>query len=753
MDILWFLLAVFGLGVTVAREELCLIVLGPYPDHTTGLRPGWNGGPAVIPAARLAAETINNQTNVLPRYTLRLLEGDSGCDVESKAVISLAQTVFHGSPAGCSAVGIVGPACTGATTVVGGLLARDATSLLSISPSATSPELEESNPYHNTYRLLSSSMDYVRLYSELIQYNEWDNVAALYDSSRKYFLSTFYEFHDAVDVSYFSPVSKNNIPLGDIHLNHRVIFMFVGAELARIILCLAHHFHPSLNYPVHQWIFHDRTEDQLWQKVAFSYAGKAYSCSRQQMMQATDGVILNVYRLKRESDTVNTDVGFTLQDFYPPYQQKLSQHLEELNLTGEDYIATAEDWAPLYYDAVWAMALALTRAELDLLHQENMTLSQYKYGNPRATSFIRHQLSLLDFEGLSGRVLFRNDTRATATILDMYQITYDHFNSTSTSSLIGSYGPTGLVVYPAATFVPGFFKMVQDYVHPAVTVIFSALILLCIGFLATIHILFICYFDSSPIKASSPRLSQLIFSGCYLVLFLALILILITSKWFISLFEPLSRSHLIVYGTFCCVANWNISAGYVLITSSLVVQLWRIYFIFNHYQRKLRFLSDECLVCFVGGILALNCVLKLWWILTDPILAEFTMRDVVESYEGSREPVIPLEFACKSESEAIFDSITVGIQVLLGLSLVVLSILNRHIGKRNFTNSGVNVFVYSSTITGLFANVFATSVGTTTLHFVVIVWETFFLSSTLIVIVFLFLPRVRAALASDAYRQ
>ena len=745
MDVLWFLLALFGTGVTGLREELCLVILGPYPDHTGGvnLLPGWDGGPALIPAARLAAETINNRTDILPVYTLRLLEGDSGCDVGSKAVISLARTVFP--TVGCAAVGIVGPACSGSATAVGGLLRRDASSLLHVSPSATSPELV-SDLYPNTYRLLSSSVEYVRLYRELMQYNGWDNVAALYDPNRKYFLSTFHGLYDTVNVSYISPVSENNVPLADIYLNYRIIFVFVGAELARNILCLAYHFQPPLSYPVYQWIFHDRTVDQLWQDVAFSYAGKVYSCSKQQMMQSTDGVIINLFRLKRENASAETDVGLTLQDFYLAYQKQLSDHLEEVNLTRDQYTPTAEDWAPLYYDAVWAMALSLTRAQSDLLRQENLTLSEYRYGNPRATALIRHQLSLLDFEGLTGRISFRNETRDTATTVDMYQIAYNLSSATAASSLIGSYDASGLLVYPAAEFVPSSFKIVQTYIHPAVTVVILVPILLCTGFLSTLHILYICHFNSSPIRASSPRLSQLIFSGCYLVMFLAFILVLVTSKWVVSLFDPLSRNHFIVYGMFCYVTNWSVSAGYTLILSSFVVQLWRLYSIFNRHQKKLRFLSDEFLVCIVFGILGLNCVIKLCWILTDPPLEVFRMVDVVESYDGSQEPVHLIQFGCGSKTAVRFDAIVITIQVILGLSLVVLSILNRRIRKRNYTNSGVNVFVYISTVTAFFANVFSTSVGTTTLLFVVIVWETFFLSSVLILSVFLFLPRVRAAL-------
>jgi hypothetical protein len=591
-------------------------------------------------------------------------------------------------------------------------------------------------------------MEYVKLYRELMRHNEWDDVAAFYDSSRRYFMSTFDRFREAVNVSYFSPVSESNIPLGNIHASHKVIFVFAGEKLARNILCLALHFRPSLIYPIYQWIFHDRTEDQLWQNVSFSYAGDTYSCSQQQMMQATEGTILNVYRLKRENSLEETDVGFTLTDFYAPYQQQLSKHLTEIGITRDHYTSEAEDWAPLYYDAVWAMALALDRAEPDLMRLQNVTLSEYKYGAPQATALIRHRLSLLDFEGLSRRIMFRNETHDTTTIIDIYQIAYNSLTHTSNSSLVGSYTPSGLTISPSARFVAGSFEMVQESVHPAATVILVLLVLLCTGCVATLHILFIYHCNSSPIRASSPRLTQLIFSGCYLIMLLAFFLVLITSRWVVSLFEPMSRNHMIVYGMFCCVSAWNISAGYTLILSSLVVQLWRIYNIFNHFNKELRFLSDEFLVCIVTGILALNCSLQVVWISTDPQLPVFEMLEVVETYNGSEQPIIPLRFKCHSESAKIFDSATIALNGVLSISLVVLSILNRHIRRKNFSNySGVNLFVYVFIVISILGGHLVYSFDENSLLFVVMFWEFCFLSTVFIVSLFLFLPRVKAALA------
>lgn len=744
METCFLLLLTFSAtAVTEQDTILCLIVLGPYPDDA-GMLPDWDGGPALIPAARLAAEVINNRTDVLPGYKLHLLEGDSGCNVQSKTAISLAKTLYDTRPStagGCAAVvGIVGPACSEATAVVGDLIARDGSSLLHLSPSATSPEL---NIHPNTFRLVSSSEEYVNLYGELIDYNEWDNIAALYDSSREYFQATFFEFRDKVNITYSSPVSADSIPLSEIYLHHKVIFLFVGAEMARKILCMAYQHKPPLVFPVYQWIFHDRTEEQLWQNVS-SRAGRTYSCSRQQMMHATDGVILNLYRLKREDESAETDVGMTLSDFYFLYEQQLSRHLEEIGLTCGQFTPTAEDWAPLYYDSVWAMALALTKAETDLLVQENITLSGYRFGKPRSTSLIKRQLCLLDFEGLSGRILIRNATRDTAAIIDMYQV-----RNNASPYHIGSYGPNGLKIEPNVHFEPSSFEIVQEYVHPVATVIVSILIILCTGFLGFLHVLSIYHYNSSPIRASSPRLSQLVYSGCYLIMLMALCIAAISSKWVVTLFEPLSRRHFLVYGVFCCIDGWLISSGYTLILSTLVVQFWRIYNIFNNSYKHFRFLSDEYLVCFVIFILALNVTVQLVWVANDTPTAEFMVLDTVESYGGSREPVTPLRFMCTfSPTERIYDAVVIGINSLLTLSLVALTVLNTQIRKKEFSSSGMSVQVYIFLLVTAFASVITSVLGSNDLLFVFLVWEFCFLSSVLAVSVFIFLPGVYKSMLS-----
>ena len=162
-----------------------------------------------------------------------------------------------------------------------------------------------------------------------MQRNRWDNVAALYDANRKYFVSTFDKFLEVINVSYWSPVSDILIPLDGIQAEHRVVFVFAGATLACKVLCLAYHFQPALIYPIYQWIFHDRTQEHFWQNATFTPKGTRYSCSQQQKIGGYGG---NIRRFKRDNAMAETDVDFTLNDFFDSYQPYLSHHLSEVNL-------------------------------------------------------------------------------------------------------------------------------------------------------------------------------------------------------------------------------------------------------------------------------------------------------------------------------------------------------------------------------------------------------------------------------------
>ena len=73
-------------------------------------------------------------------------------------------------------------------------------------------------------------------------------------------------------------------------------------------------------------------------------------------------------------------------------------------------------WDASYFDAVWSLVLALNRT----VGETGVVLSEYHYGQHATTEAIRNHLLELDFEGVSGRIRFDNETGYVKRAVDVY---------------------------------------------------------------------------------------------------------------------------------------------------------------------------------------------------------------------------------------------------------------------------------------------------------------------------------------------
>ena len=368
-------------------HDLYLLTVGPYPDPI--LKPSWDKGPALIPAVRLAVEHINKRADILDGFSLKLLEGDSGCNLESKAIVTYVKNVFY---SGKQVVGIIGPGCSGATLALAPIVSlNNATSLIVQSPGASSPLLNNAE-YFNTFRTISSSLAYVDTFLAIITLNSWKRIACLYDEERIYFRSTFSEFSERVqsepELHVFSSAMYNGedlqlFPVQEI-INEevRVVFVFAGAQTCRRLLCIAHNM--SVLFPTYQWIFHDRSKSQLIKEETFRYNGKEFSCNETIMKLASHGAILNTQRITREDSETITVSGLNLPQYKDEYEQKRIEYQNEIGLS--ENITTS--FANLYYDAAWSFALSLN-SSVPILRENGFSLVNYTYGQPEATEIIR----------------------------------------------------------------------------------------------------------------------------------------------------------------------------------------------------------------------------------------------------------------------------------------------------------------------------------------------------------------------------
>jgi len=605
------------------NETLYLLAFAPYPDR--GLRkqcpdpdqlspqrwadpvelisPRWAVGPAVIPAARLAVDHINDRSDVLGNYTLKLLEADAGCQGITKSFVSFTRAVFH---SGKKIVGIVGPGCSETTLALSPIVAQPDVSLLQIS---LTPSPEVSN-YNTTYSIASSSIQFVNVFVNLIEYNAmqynmaWEKVGALYEG---YQSDAFSKFRDSVGekLNFSALIEDLFIPLEQIERNQiRILFAFTSANLARRMLCLAYHM--NLTYPKCQWIFSDRRIADFIENVTVSVSGRNYCCSQEIMQIATEGIILNLFQLERDNQSASDTIAeMSYTDFLQQYHKYLYRHLEEILLQSEDIIDTRY-YSP-FYDATWSMALSLNNS-IPFLREKNLTLSDYSYGDPSATKImqiIQEQLLKLQFEGMSGRVTFNatswHNVDANVEIFEVFGADMKY---------IGNYSNNILTLHGNQTFIN--LNPLHILVHPGLSVFLIIGILLLSGIIFTVQVINILYSNYKTIKASSPLLNHFIFSGCYVFIISALIVII--QDTFVAVFNFQT-----LFGVMCSTMMWSLSLGITLIFGTLCGKMWRIYRIFSHFRHgSVRFVSDYFLIAFVVLLLLIDVIYHVTWNSVNP---------------------------------------------------------------------------------------------------------------------------------------
>ena len=656
------------------NTTLNIVVMAPFPDTIPELIPSWEGGPAVISGALLAEEHINARCDILGDYRLKVLEADSGCQIRSKATIGTVETLFHSNTA---VIGIIGPGCSAATMTVGQFIALPEVSLLNIAPSATSPVLVDNVSYPNTFRPIASSLGFLNVHYNLIQMKQYTSVSILYEAERDVHVAATNSFQRHLldmgldDVSPYG-MFDNIIPLSLLRNSYRIIFVFSGSSMSRRLICLAYRL--GMIHPEYQFIFSERRLSHfLNTNVSFSLDGVEYNCNSEDMLEATQGIILNLIQLTR-SDTNKTlnDINMTFVEFEKEYAKRLDLYKLEHGL--DEVVDTQHHTG--YYDSVWALALSFNAA-MQRFQDLNLSLSDYEFGNPDLTDIIRKELLTISFEGTRGRVEFNNDTQdgTDVTVFNVFQVQGGEM------VMVAKYDPTSseekLEIYNRSAFIDGKFDI--EIISPPLFVevmVFMALAVMT-GSTVFFQVMNTVWVRAKSMKATSPGLNHMMFSGCYLYLL---------SILFLSLQMATSLQEPVLFGVRCSAFIWCESIALTLIFATISVKLWRIYCIFSHNSADvLKNLEDYRLIGYVLVLLLVDLVFNVVWNAIDPwyrhIAAEVTLKTRI---------------ICNCDNLIIWLSVLMVIKILLVLAVFYLSIVTRRIPKREYKQTkSVTALIYS----------------------------------------------------------
>ena len=366
-------------------------------------------------------------------------------------------------------------------------------------------------------------------------------------------------------ISLSVPISEVNMPLSSITDHHlRVIFVLSAPDLASKILCLITRDYPQLTYPTYQFVFMGVFN---FLPANFTLNKRHYACSMREITQVMKGFLYTHLQLRTVKNLTELVSGITFATYFEHYDERLN--------------GSTTIWANPTYDAVWSLALALN-SSIPKLSDINISLSEYSYSMQEATDIIRDEVVNLSFQGASGYISFKNETGYTSTSVDLYQ----QFDNVSVLVATYSEHEGSLMFLRDGEFVESSFESVEVLVHPALASLCLLLGAVAFILIITTHILILIYHNFPAIGASSYRIGQLAFTGCYVIVVCFICLTV----------QKTASMSTIDIPSLCAIQVWCIPFGLTLILGTVTAKTWRLYRIFVHLKKPGMLLSDQLLI-------------------------------------------------------------------------------------------------------------------------------------------------------------
>jgi len=112
------------------KQVLYFVSFLPYPDPRPTFQTTWEDAEEIVPSAYLALDQINNRTDILKDYTIRLIESDAGCNIRTRTVVGFAKSDILSSSK--QIVGVVGPSCSDSSVTVVPLTTQNEIALITV---------------------------------------------------------------------------------------------------------------------------------------------------------------------------------------------------------------------------------------------------------------------------------------------------------------------------------------------------------------------------------------------------------------------------------------------------------------------------------------------------------------------------------------------------------------------------------------------------------------------------------------------
>lgn len=659
---------------------LYLLNVQPYPDESEFS--GFDGGLQLIPAAHLAAEEINNRSDILKEHELKVVDIDAeacGRGLITKGLVNLYRELVSVNRSQC-VVGVIGFVCSSVTNVLAPIIGHPNIGYVTLANSV-SPKHRNTVQYPNLFHTISSSSLHNTVVVSLMKMFNWKRIGLVFDSISIFFRSTANDFAQQVQNSIEAKLTATVPILNSPELINQA-FTIINSEEARIsywlgndgqnALCLCEAYRRKFLWPGYVYILRYNPS------IVANILKANTSCNMDEMLQAMEGVFLLDYRLFVKEDTTLFS-GWSYSEFRQRYVEALNTFAISHNMTLHENI-----YANSFYDQVWTFALAVNQS-LPTIKSQNLSLTDYTVRNrQQISSIFKQELENLAFQGASGWIQF-DMNHEIPSFIDIFQI------QNSTANRIAIYDPFMMNITPTKNFPDYIPNDTFDTVYEllplwlGVSIFIIQALLFCL--ITTTTVFLFWWRKEREVKATSFLLSMLLTIGCYLLCIGPVIR---------TVYRVVVIHNATLLTIMCNVNLWSTSFGLDLLLATLLVRIFRVVHVFRSFQKTSKYFSDEYLLLYSLLTCSVKVIILVIWSIVDLYRSQIDREYIPTATPAQYKAIV----FCSCSSLAVWLLVSVVYSVVL-LSLVMfLAIQTRHIKKIFFKDTKkVNLFVFLVIIT------------------------------------------------------
>ncbi|XP_069950485.1 gamma-aminobutyric acid type B receptor subunit 1 isoform X1 [Cherax quadricarinatus] len=642
----------------------------PRPLNIGGIFPiggsdGWQGGQACQPAAMLAMEDVNQRPDLLPGYELNLAWNDSLCEPGLGAAVMY--DLLYNPPTKLMLLG----GCSTVCTTIGE--AAKMWNLVVLSYGSSSPALSDRQRFPTFFRTHPSATVHNPTRIRVMQKYNWSRVAII-QQAEEVFISTVEDLEVRCKDAGIEIVTRQSFltdPTDAVRnlkrQDARIIVGLFYVSAARRVLCEI--YKNKLYGKSYVWFFIGWYEDNWFENHLVE---ENLNCTREEMKQAAEGH-LTTEALMWNKDNEKTISGMTAGDFRLRLNQALIDRGYENQSTPVGY-----QEAPLAYDAIWSVALALNKT-MEVLAAVNRSIEEFTYTNEEIARELYKAMNATQFLGVSGRVAFSTDgdriawTQVEQMIdgryhkLGYYHVQTDNLTWFNREQWIGSK-------------VPQDRTIVRRQLR---TVSLALFISMCtISTIGAVWALFLLGFTFAHrhrrlIQLSHPACNNITLVG--IVLCLGSIFLLGLDGQFVSQQQ---------FPTVCGLRAWCLTLGFTLAYGAMFSKIWRVHRLTTKTKMENKRVEPWKLYVMVGSFVVVDVIVLSVWQAVDPLQRRLEVFPLEKPKDAVEDIKIKPELEhCESKHNTIWLGLLYGYKGLLLIFGLFLAYETRSIKLKQINDS------------------------------------------------------------------